>query len=111
MKRVELEVYSETSNYAIVKPPGRQFPGAVVQGDSLSILCAEAKELAQRIKALNVHDEELLYLARDHQESLLSRLVHYQEVLAEHGIRLPYSEPVSKADLVVLVPEEPSSDA
>jgi hypothetical protein len=111
MERIELEVYSETSNHAVVKPLGREFPGTVVQGDSLSILCAEAKELSLRIKALNVQDEEFLYLAQDHQERLLSRLVHFQEVLAEHGIRLPYSEPVSTADLVVLVPGKASSDA
>ena len=111
MKRVELEVYSEASNYAVMKPPGRQFPGAVVQGDSLSILCAEAKEIAQRIKALNVKDEELLYVVQHHQENLLSRLLHYQEVLAHHGIRLPYSPSASKAELVVLVPQERDHDA
>ena len=111
MQRVALEVYAETSNYAIVKPPGREFPGAVVQGDSLSILCAEAAEIAQRIKALNVQDEELLYLVQDHQERLLSRLIHYQEVLAQHGIRRPYAKPVSKADLVVLVPEDRENGA
>jgi hypothetical protein len=104
MKLIELEVYSEASNHAIVRPPGRRFPGSVVQGDSLSILCAEAQELSERIKTLGIQDEELLYLAQGLQEKLLGRLVHYQRVLGEHQIQLPYSRPVSAEDLVELVP-------
>jgi hypothetical protein len=60
MKLVELEVYSDASNHAVIRPPGRRFPGSVVQGDSLSSLCAEAKELSERIRSLQVQDEELL---------------------------------------------------
>ena len=30
-----LEVYAADSNYAVVKPPGRHYPGAVIQGDGL----------------------------------------------------------------------------
>jgi hypothetical protein len=103
VKRVELEVYSETSNHAIVRPPGRRFPGSVIQGDSLSILCAEAQALSERIRALQVTDEELLYLAQTHQEKLLDRLLHYQQVLLAHGISLPYEQPAQASDLVVLV--------
>ena len=49
--RIEpLEVYSRTTNSAIIKPPGRQFPGVVIQGDSLSILCGVAKNMAIKIR-------------------------------------------------------------
>lgn len=107
MKLVELEVFSETSNYAIVRPSGRRFPGSVIQGDSLSILCEEAKQIAEQIRSLKIEDEELLYLVQDHQEKLLGRLLHYQQVLAEHSIALPYSMPAKESDLVVLVEESP----
>ncbi|WP_148665120.1 MULTISPECIES: DUF6959 family protein [Diaphorobacter] len=105
MKIAELEIYSEASNHAVVKPPGRQFPGIVVQGDSLAMLGAEAKELSERLKQLHIHDEELLCLAQGLQEQLLERQLHYQQVLAQHGVALPYSEPAKASDLVVLVPE------
>lgn len=107
MKVVELEVFSETSNYAIVRPPGRRFPGSVIQGDSLSILSAEANAIAEQIRSLNIEDEEFLYLVQEHQEKLLDRLLHYQRVLEEHGIALPYSRPALESDLVVLVKELP----
>src|SRR5688572_427823 len=110
MKTIELEVYSETSNHAIIRATGRSFPGSLVQGDSLSILCAEAKEISERILALDLRDEELLYLAQQHQENLLERLLHYQEVLAAHGIDLPYGEAAQKSDLVALVPEPDGSE-
>lgn len=105
MKFVEFELYSDTSNHAVVRPPSRRFPGSVVQGDSLSILCAEAKEISERIRSLQVSDEELLYLAQGHQEKLLGRLLHYQQVLMAHEIPLPYGQPAQASDLVVLVPD------
>lgn len=104
MRVVEVEVYSELSNLAVVKPPGRQFPGIVVQGDSLSTLCADAKELSQRMRKLGIQDEELLYLAQGLQEELLARQLHYQAVLSEHGMALPYAQPATAGDLVALVP-------
>ncbi len=105
MKLLKIAVYSEASNHAIVTPPGRQFPGAVVQGDSLSILCAEARTISMRLKDLGITDEELLHTAQEHQEKLLNRLLHYQTVLATHGIELPYSPTAAASDLITLVPE------
>jgi hypothetical protein len=107
MKMVELEVFSEASNHAVIRPRGRRFPGAVVQGDSLWSLCDEAKEISERLRSLEISDEELLHLAQMHQENLLSRLLHYQQVLAEHGMSLPYSTPAQASDLVTLIEESP----
>ena len=111
MKLVELEVFSEASNHAVIRPLGRRFPGAVIQGDSLSILCAEAKEIAEQIRSLQVKGEELLYLIQEHQEKLLDRLLHYQQVLVEHGISLPHGVPAEESDLIVLVPESPNDES
>lgn len=109
MKTITLNVFSEQSNQAIVQMPGRAFPGSVIQGDSLSILCAEAKEISSRLKALACEDEELLYLAQEHQEKLLDRLLHYQDVLADHNAPLPYSKPAEPCDLVVLIEDGDSN--
>ena len=105
MKKVEVELYSEATGNAIVRIPGRRFPGAVLQGDSLSILHANAKDLSSRLKELGVQDEELLCGAQELQEQLLGRLLHYQQVLAAHEMELPYAGAVGSSDLVRLVPE------
>jgi len=103
MKAITLNVLSEQSNHAVVQLPARQFPGAVVQGDSLAILCSEAKEISQRLQQIGCTDEELLYLVQEHQEKLLARLLHYQEVLTAHDIPLPYRAAAESSDLVVLL--------
>ena len=106
-----LEVYSESSNYAIVRLPGREFPGSVIQGDTLASLCGDARELSIRLRAVGPQDEELLWIAQRIQEQLLGRLLHYQKVLSEHGMRLPYGAPAAAEDQVVLVTPEPDSEA
>lgn len=105
MKAITLNVLSEQSNHAVVQLPQRNFPGSVVQGDSLAILCSEAKEISQRLMQIGCTDEDLLYLAQEHQEKLLARLLQYQEVLAAHGIPLPYSSAAKPLDFVALVAE------
>lgn len=90
MERKELEVFSEECNYAIVRMPGRQFPGCVVQGDSLRILlrCAErAAAMASRTGIV-----ELIEEIQELKESLEDRLLHYGHVLKAHGMDLPYSQ-------------------
>ena len=40
MMRVEsVEIYSESSNGAILRHPDRRFPGVLIQGDALWSLC------------------------------------------------------------------------
>lgn len=34
-----VEIYSDLSNGAIMRHPGRRFPGVLIQGDSLYLLC------------------------------------------------------------------------
>lgn len=109
MKTIALNVLSEQSNLAIVQMPGRKFPGCVIQGDSLAILCSEAKEISERLLQIGCADEELLCLAQEHQTKLLGRLLHYQQILSEHGIPLP-CKAAKPSDLVVLR-EEGDDDA
>jgi hypothetical protein len=91
MERKELEVYSEAPNYAIVRMPGRRFPGCVIQGDSLSILYGLARSINDRVAGLE--DGELADDAADLLNQLKTRLQHYEQVLAEHRIELPYVRP------------------
>jgi predicted RNase H-like HicB family nuclease len=90
MQTEPVEIYSELSNYAIVRMPGRSFPGCVIQGDSLKILLRHAQRVSELVK--NSDDEDLIGETADLVEELQSHLEHYEQVLAEHGIRLPYTK-------------------
>jgi hypothetical protein len=90
METKPVEIFSEASNFAIVRVPSRRFPGSVVQGDSLSILLGNAKTVWEKVKASS--DEDLVGAAQELVESLQSRLDHYERVLTEHGVELPYAK-------------------
>lgn len=88
MERIEAELFTDGGNNAVVRIPGRKFPGVLIQGDSLSILRAD---LAEVIEALNRGDaieasESAGFLLADLDE-LLAR---YETALAAHGIAEPY---------------------
>ena len=91
MEVKQLEVFSESSNYGIVRMPGRSFPGCVVQGDSLSILCGLALSIAKR--AEKVADADFRDEVAELVDLLLDRLRHYEQVLANHELPLPYRSP------------------
>jgi len=88
METKPLEVYSVASNFGIVRMPGRNFPGCVIQGDSLKILWRKARSVLERLGT--DANEELREDAADLVEALDDRLKHYESVLAEHGFELPY---------------------
>ena len=75
-----IEVFSEASNMAIVRMPGRKFPGMVIQGDSFSILVSRAEQIRLKATSGPLQDDadELLRL-------LSERLAHYEHVLTENG--------------------------
>ncbi len=90
MNKQEVEIYSDTSNYAIMKHPGRKFPGSLIQGDSLYILCQCVDHISDSMKAKDYEEayEELSEL----RSMLRGRLDHYKKVLGEHDMSLPFSE-------------------
>jgi hypothetical protein len=100
MKIQSLEVYSHVSNYAVIKPPGRNYPGCVIQGDSLAILCQMAKTIATFAQSGDTSSKDFQENVQELANSLIHRILHYQEILAQHGIDLPYTRPFSEADLV-----------
>ncbi|MGD9632983.1 MAG: hypothetical protein AB7G28_16790 [Pirellulales bacterium] len=101
-----LEVYARDSNYAIVKPPGRKYPGCVIQGDSLASLCRMAKAIAVFAAKAGIRDEDFLGNVEELNNALVGRLIHYQEVLSRHGIGFPHVYPFDESDLVELVPKD-----
>jgi hypothetical protein len=89
MEKVEVEVYTQASNLAMVRMPGRKFPGMVIQGDSLNILCRLATSILSKAKVTG--DMELIDEASELNDLLAGRLKLYESVLQEHGIKLPYN--------------------
>ena len=76
MELQPLEVFASDSNYAVVKPPGRRFPGSVIQGDSLRILCGLAVRVASSVRDHVPEDEEFLSDLQGLVQSLVGRLLH-----------------------------------
>lgn len=90
MRTETVEIYSDATNAAVLRRPGRRFPGVLVQGDSLYVLCRQADEACKA--AHGVFDEDAYDELDDLRNALWSYLTHYEVVLGEHQIPLPFSE-------------------
>jgi hypothetical protein len=81
-------VLDSTTNRAVVKMPGRRFPGVVLQGDTLyGMRCAiaEATDLAKKGDSGSAAAELASVLER-----FDDLLAHYEQVLKRAGWELPY---------------------
>ncbi len=78
-------------NFAVVQLPGRQYPGVVVQGDSLSILINRLEDVRRALQE-GRSDDALALLSDELDEMLAPVQALYERVLAEQGIKLPYSK-------------------
>lgn len=88
MVRKELDVLCEDSNYAVVRMPGRNYPGVVIQGDSFANLVGLARELISELERRS--HEEAKEIAEELFDLLAGRQQHYEQVLLQEGIELPY---------------------
>lgn len=88
MKKIEIEVLSEGTNCPVVQIPGRQFPGVVIQGDSLKNLLNLSKEIA--LLAKGVASEELMETATELNELLAGYVGNYESIMRNCGKGLPY---------------------
>lgn len=80
---VQVESYGDAGNNAVVKMPGRRFPGVVIQGDTLATLTRIARRVAQRIPQSGVG--ELLDEATDLADRLEDILARLSEAMDEAG--------------------------
>lgn len=88
MKVESVEIYSEVSNNAVIKLNGRNFPGSLIQGDSLHILVSEIMEAKAAISYGN--SEEASEILGYVLERLNDRLNIYIEALTLHKLELPF---------------------
>lgn len=85
---LQAELLSPPGNYAVVQLPRRNYPGVVVQGDSLHMLKQQAQRMGRLLAAMELEEfaDEIEYLT----EQLSEVQRHYERVCAERNIALPY---------------------
>lgn len=88
MRQETVEIFSDQTNAAVIRHPGRRFPGVLVQGDTLYGLCQRADVTCREVpRGTSGYDE-----ANELRNALWGLLNHYKVVLGEHDIALPFSE-------------------
>ncbi len=88
MRVDQVEIFSDATNAAVMRHPGRRSPGLLAQGDTLYSLCRRADLICQEIGLGSPAYDE----ANDLRNTLQEYLSHYKSVLTESGIALPFSE-------------------
>ncbi|HWU53914.1 MAG TPA: hypothetical protein VN175_00345 [Rhizomicrobium sp.] len=89
--RVEnVEIYSDQTNPAVIRHPARRFPGVLIQGDSLHLLCQKADSACENAKS--APNSALYSELNELRNALWGYLAHYKAVLGEHDMPLPFSE-------------------
>jgi hypothetical protein len=89
MKIEPVEIYSDASNAAVMRHPGRNFPGVLVQGDTLHSIVSELEELKTAMLSSNPEVSESIGNLYGRLDALLQ---HYKAVLAAHSIQLPFHD-------------------
>ena len=90
MRIENVEIYSDKTNAAVIRHPERNFPGVLIQGDSLHSLCQMVDRVccdskASLAPAVYAEINEL-------RNALWGYLAHYKTVLGEHAIQPPFSD-------------------
>ena len=88
MRKDTVEIYSDATNAAVIRHPGRKFPGVLIQGDNLHHLCEQADRIARGMTREAPEYDEI----NDLRNHLWSYLTHYKSTLTEHDIEMPFSE-------------------
>jgi len=88
MRIEKVEIFSDATNMAIMRHPGRRFPGILIQGDTLYTLLWKADKACQKVGRGSPGYDEIKEL----RDVLSDFINHYKKTLAEHSIELPFSE-------------------
>ncbi|MFF8532345.1 hypothetical protein ACN6K9_008194 [Streptomyces sp. SAS_267] len=88
MESIEVELLTGGGNDAVVRMPGRRFPGVLVQGDSLHVLRSDVSDVVEACERGDLDEaRESAGLLLADLDALLAR---YEAALSEHGIPRPY---------------------
>lgn len=89
MQKVELEMFGNAINSTVIKLPHRQYPGVLIQGDTLWSIYSSVSSVKDLYEDGNLEDakDEIDYL----MNQLAGYLRVYESALAAHGIDRPYN--------------------
>ena len=94
-----LEVLSEKSNFAVVRMARRNFPGPVIQGDTLNSLYRDVRDLERQLRTTLGATHDLTSDAAAIADALQERLWLYEQDLERAGYaQLPYATSVGRPD-------------
>jgi hypothetical protein len=93
MRTEPVEIYSDATNAAIMRHPGRKYPGVLVQGDTLNSLYVLADAVCRRASHV---DPDMRDELEDLRQRLGHLLAHYKATLTAHGIPLPFNAQADK---------------
>ena len=86
----DIELLDATINAAVVRMPGRRFPGIVVQGDTLHSWSVLADSLMSSVNSAPEIDPEVVLDMSELADLIRSHVDQYESVLRAHGLALPY---------------------
>ena len=78
------KVLSSQPNVAVVQLPSRQYPGSVIQGDTLFSLLSDMLDILEELR--DQPGSEAFHVAFSVAQSLEARLVHYVSTCEANGI-------------------------
>ena len=81
---VSAKLLSAPVNFAVVQLPERQYPGVVVQGDTLAGLVGQLARMKTLLTAGDI--DELAGEIEDMEDKLSAALSFYKSVCAKHSI-------------------------
>lgn len=84
----EPKLLSPAFNFAVVQLPGRNYPGVVVQGDTLNRIVSSLARMERLLQARDY--SELAGEIEILHEDLGDARSHYEKVCKRLGIDLPY---------------------
>jgi len=84
----QADLLSAPINFAVVQLPERNFPGVVVQGDTLHSMLRQVERMKQLLDKRDL--QELSDEIEDIGERLLGAQTHFEQICMERGIKLPY---------------------
>ncbi len=87
-KQAIVEVFSEEVNFAVIRIPERQYPGVLVQGDSLYNLLSTVIDV---IEVFENDKEEAMEALKFLYKELNWRVENYQKVMEDNNSPFPFA--------------------
>ncbi|MFC8385759.1 DUF6959 family protein [Nocardia sp. NPDC057272] len=83
------EIIETQGDFSLVKWAGRKFPGFLLQGDSLSIIVSDLREVEELLSGDDI--EEAKFVAHELLLQFSAMQNSYEDMMKKAGLQLPYA--------------------